>query len=282
MDRVVAGLARLHPDLDHSPVAVIQRLGRVRRILEAEIEAGFAEFGLTGPDYVALATLRLHESDGGVSQRYLMRELGLTSGTISVRVERLVGQGLVTRSPDPADRRNTLVALTAAGRDLFDRVTPAHLAVEDRLLAALDPEQRHALEDILRRLLLSFEGSVPDDESPRLGMTLAPAHVAVRMREAVGLPAYTGLLVREVEPGSRAEAAGIRTGDVLLRAGDRDLRSVTALYAALRAADEPGALHISFVRGVDARHETTLDPSPHPADPAAAPITDGGNGIHLI
>lgn len=281
MDRLLAGLTRSLPELDHSPVAVVQRLGRVRRIIEAEVEAGFAEFGLNGPDYVALATLRLHEGSGGISQRVLMRELGLTSGTISVRVDRLVEQGLVTRSPDPGDKRNTRVELTVAGRELFDRVTPAHLSIEDRLLAALDPEQREALESILRRLLVSFEGSVPDDEFPRLGMVLAPAHIAVQMRRAVGLPEFTGLLVREVEPGSRAESAGIRTGDVLLRAGDSDLRSIAALHAALGAATEAGALHISLVRGVDAQHDVTLDVGPHIADTGSAP-TSNISGTHLI
>lgn len=281
MDRLLAGLTRSLPELDHSPVAVVQRLGRVRRIIEAEVEAGFAEFGLTGSDYVALATLRLHEGAGGISQRVLMRELGLTSGTISVRVDRLVEQGLVTRSPDPGDKRNTRVALTTAGRELFDRVTPAHLSIEDRLLAALDPEQREALESILRRLLVSFEGSVPDDEFPRLGMILAPAHIAVQMRRAVGLPEFTGLLVREVEPGSRAEGAGIRTGDVLLRADDRDLRSITALHTALSAATGSGTLPISLVRGVDAQHEVTLDMSPRPTDTVTAPTPNTG-GAHLI
>ncbi|MCU1644181.1 MAG: hypothetical protein JWN03_4456 [Nocardia sp.] len=281
MDRLLAGLTLLRPELDHSPVAVVQRLGRVRRIIEAEVEAGFAEFGLTGSDYVALATLRLDDRSDGVSQRYLMRELGLTSGTISVRVDRLVEQGLVTRSPDPADKRNTLVALTAVGRELFDRVTPAHLSIEDRLLAALDPEQREVLETILRRLLVSFEGSVPDDEFPRLGMVLAPAHIAVQMRRAVGLPEFTGLLVREVEPDSRAERAGIRTGDVLLRAGDRDLRSIAALHMALGAATAAGALHISLVRGVDTQYEATLDVGPHTADTGTAPTTHT-SGTHLI
>ncbi|WP_297618163.1 MarR family transcriptional regulator [Nocardia sp.] len=281
VDRLLAGLTLLRPELDHSPVAVVQRLGRVRRIIEAEVEAGFAEFGLTGSDYVALATLRLDDRSDGVSQRYLMRELGLTSGTISVRVDRLVEQGLVTRSPDPADKRNTLVALTAVGRELFDRVTPAHLSIEDRLLAALDPEQREVLETILRRLLVSFEGSVPDDEFPRLGMVLAPAHIAVQMRRAVGLPEFTGLLVREVEPDSRAERAGIRTGDVLLRAGDRDLRSIAALHMALGAATAAGALHISLVRGVDTQYEATLDVGPHTADTGTAPTTHT-SGTHLI
>lgn len=282
MDRLVAGWAQVQPDLDLSPMAVVQRLGKVRRVIDAEIEAGFAEFGLNGPDYVALATLRLHDDRDGISQRHLMRELGLTSGTISVRVDRLVEQGWVTRSPDPADRRNSRVALTPAGRALLDRVTPAHLDIENRLLSALDSTQRAALESILRHLLISYEGSLPHPESPGLGMTLAPSHQAIQLRRAVGLPEYPGLLVREVAPGSRADRAGIKTGDVLLRAADRDLRSVAALHTALHEAGESNTLRISLIRGIDTQHEATLDLTPLPGDTPAPAPAPASAGTHLI
>jgi len=61
---------------------------------------------------------------------------------MSVRVERLSDRGLVSRVTDPADRRNSLVSLTEAGRALFDAVTPAHMATENRLLSALGEHQR--------------------------------------------------------------------------------------------------------------------------------------------
>src|SRR3954468_7244576 len=46
-------------------------------------------------------------------------------------------------------------------------------------------------------------------ERPRLGIAVAPAHVARRLRQSVGLPEREGVLVRAVEEGSPAEAAGI-------------------------------------------------------------------------
>ena len=60
-------------------------------------------------------------------------------------------------------------------------------------------------------------------ESPtrrRLGVGLAPSHVARRLRRAVGLPERDGLLVREVEEDSPAAKAGIAEGD-LHRGGRR-------------------------------------------------------------
>src|SRR5437016_8810679 len=90
-------------------------------------------------------------------QARLMDALGLTSGTVSVRLDRLEKNGIVTREADPASARGSLVQLTDKGLELFDRVAPVHLANEDRLLSALSSAERQVLADLLRRLLSSFE-----------------------------------------------------------------------------------------------------------------------------
>jgi len=114
-------------------------------------------------------------------------------------------------------------------------------------------------------LLVSFEGSADgDDELPHLGLSLAPAHQANEIRRAVGLPELIGLLVRSVEPGSRAAQAGIKTGDVLVQAGHEPLRSVTVLYQAINAATAAGSLAIAAVRGVDTEVDAVVDLGPRP------------------
>jgi serine protease Do len=88
----------------------------------------------------------------------------------------------------------------------------------------------------------------------RLGVALAPAHAARRLRASVGLPERDGLLVRGVEDGGPADAAGLRRGDLIVTAGGRPVATPEDLYAAL-AGDEPH-LEVVVVRGVD---ETTVD-----------------------
>jgi serine protease Do len=88
-------------------------------------------------------------------------------------------------------------------------------------------------------------------ESPsrrRLGVGLAPAHVARRLRRAVGLPERDGLLVRQVEDDSAAAAAGIAEGDLIVAVGDRAIGSADDLFDALGT---DGALEITLVRGAD-------------------------------
>lgn len=88
-------------------------------------------------------------------------------------------------------------------------------------------------------------------ESPtrrRLGVGLAPAHVARRLRRAVGLPERDGLLVREVEEGSAAAAAGIGEGDLIVAVADRAIGSADDLFDALGT---DGDLEITLVRGAE-------------------------------
>src|SRR4029453_7387891 len=119
------------------------------------------------------------------------------------------------------------------------RAGPAHLDNEARLLTALDDDEQRLLAGLLRKLLVEFEGSTnPADAGSPLGLLPVPAHVTMEMRESIGLPRVAGLLVRGVEPGSPAQAAGVAPGDVLIRAGGRELRSSSSLYAAIQDAGE--------------------------------------------
>lgn len=88
---------------------------------------------------------------------------------------------------------------------------------------------------------------------PRLGVAIAPARVARRLRRAVGLPERDGLLVHGVERDSAADRAGLEKGDLLVRAGERDLVRLDDLHAALDAAPVGGELPLTAVRGVEER-----------------------------
>ena len=99
-------------------------------------------------------------------------------------------------------------------------------------------------------------------ERLRLGVALAPADLAARLRRSVGLDEREGLLVRSVVDGSPAAAAGLREGDLLVRAGDRDLKVPDDLFAVLAAIQPGGELTISVVRGAEALDVTVTFPAP--------------------
>ena len=91
-------------------------------------------------------------------------------------------------------------------------------------------------------------------EPTRLGIAVAPAHVARRMRRAVGLPERDGVLVRGVEDESLAAAAGIDAGDLIVSAGSKSVADADDLFEALGTLKAP--FDIVLVRGNDERTVT--------------------------
>ncbi|HEY5487017.1 MAG TPA: trypsin-like peptidase domain-containing protein [Candidatus Limnocylindrales bacterium] len=90
---------------------------------------------------------------------------------------------------------------------------------------------------------------------PRLGIAVAPSHVARHLRRAVGLPDRDGVLVRGVEEGSPAEEAGIREGDLIVSAAGAPISDPDEFHEALEKAGT-GKLSVGLVRGVE---ELTVD-----------------------
>ena len=87
-------------------------------------------------------------------------------------------------------------------------------------------------------------------ERPRLGIAIAPARAARRMRAAVGLPEREGLLVRGVVEDSPAGKAGLQRGDLLVSINGTPLSSVDALFDALESG---GELTLGVLRGTEER-----------------------------
>jgi serine protease Do len=96
-------------------------------------------------------------------------------------------------------------------------------------------------------------GEVP--VRPRLGVAIAPAHVARRLRRAVGLPEREGLLVRWVEDGGPAGRAGIEKGDLIVAAAGEPVARVEDLQPRVDAAGD-SELVLTVVRGTEERKVT--------------------------
>src|SRR5947209_19953122 len=89
VDWVIEGWERERPDLDVAPIAVINRLERLQSYLRAEVATVFERFGLSGPSFAVIATLRRAGKPYQLSQRALMAALELTGGTSGVLMDRL-------------------------------------------------------------------------------------------------------------------------------------------------------------------------------------------------
>jgi DNA-binding MarR family transcriptional regulator len=156
VDLILEQWRRERPELDSSPIGVIGRVSRLARELEQRLEPVYREHGLEPGWHDVLATLRRSGPPYQLRPSEFTSTLMLTSSGTTKRLDRLEQAGLITRAPDPDDRRGTLITLTAAGRELIDSVTEAHLDNERRLLSALSDEEQRRLADLLRKLRLGL------------------------------------------------------------------------------------------------------------------------------
>ena len=156
IDAILAQWKRERPDLDTAPMGLIGRIQRAAAALRPRLDATHEESGLQGDSFDVLASLRRCGPPYELTPTELYREMMLSSGAMTNRIDKLEAMGLVARKPDPDDRRGTRVRLTARGRALIDAATTKHVANEDDLVSGLTERERHQLSELLRKLLIGL------------------------------------------------------------------------------------------------------------------------------
>jgi DNA-binding MarR family transcriptional regulator len=103
---------------------------------------------------VALAYVRDHEA---CPQQALADAFCMDANNVVLLLNELEDLGYATRLRDPEDRRRHVVQLTSAGRAALASTERAQGEIEDRVLEALDPDERRTLRQLLERALRSVE-----------------------------------------------------------------------------------------------------------------------------
>ena len=165
MDSLVSAWQRERPDLDVTPMQVLSRVSRLARHLDRQRSSAFAAYGLEAWEFDVLAALRRAGTPYQLSPGQLLRETMVTSGTMTNRVNRLAGRGLVSRENHPEDRRGVLVTLTGPGKDTVDAALSHLLTAEQHILEGLTPAEQHQLAAALRELLLPYDDEGRADPS---------------------------------------------------------------------------------------------------------------------
>jgi DNA-binding MarR family transcriptional regulator len=84
---------------------------------------------------------------------HLADHLGIAPRSATEVADALESAGLLSRSPDPTDRRAVLLALTEEGWHTVARVRDRRRAAADLAVAALSPHDRAELRRLLEALL---------------------------------------------------------------------------------------------------------------------------------
>lgn len=157
VDRIVQAWNAQRPDLDFSPLEVLSRMDRLTRHLDRARRDVFRRSDLESWEWDVLSALRRAGAPFQLSPKQLLQQTLVSSGTMTNRIDRLVGRSFVRREADPLDGRSILVTLTDDGRIRVDAAITRLVDVEDDLLQALSRGDRERLAGLLRKLSLSFD-----------------------------------------------------------------------------------------------------------------------------
>ena len=99
------------------------------------------EKGMTLPQMHTLEILGIH---GQMRMKELAESMGVTTGTLTVVVDRLESKGLVKRMPHETDRRSIVVSLEKGGKVLFAEHDRLHMKLTEELLSGCSKEDQEA------------------------------------------------------------------------------------------------------------------------------------------
>ncbi|WP_306746350.1 MarR family winged helix-turn-helix transcriptional regulator [Saccharothrix yanglingensis] len=118
--------------------------------LTALTDAALGPLGIDSKDFGALRVLAHREP---ASQLQVAQTLGIDRTTMVALLDVLERKGIITRRPDPADRRRNVVELTDQGTRTYDAARVAYGEAESAFLAAVGPDAADRLRRTLRTLV---------------------------------------------------------------------------------------------------------------------------------
>jgi len=157
IDRFLERIDAADIPLDLEVEGIVDRIGGINRRFKNALKETLVPYGLTPEDWHVLSPLRLRKEGKRSSPGALARDLELSSGAMTSRLDRLEELGFVVRLPDPDDRRGVVVELTDEGRAAWDAAADVQGRKEAFFASALTREEQRELNGLLRKLMLALE-----------------------------------------------------------------------------------------------------------------------------
>lgn len=145
-----------------SGIHVFLVLWKAARAVETYAENSISQLEMCGSDFAVLEAL-LHKGPLPVNE--IGKKILLTSGSITVAVDRLEEKGLVERRAHGTDRRTKVVHLTKEGKKLIARAYADHAAdLEQLVSASLTKKEREVLIRLLKQIGYEAAGALEKTE----------------------------------------------------------------------------------------------------------------------
>jgi DNA-binding MarR family transcriptional regulator len=151
------------PQIDPEVEGIVTRVDHVQRHLHAAFRTSLGEAGLTKEEWKVM--MALHDSVR--SHGWLCRDLHVSTGAMTNRLDKLERRGLIRRGRDPQDRRGVLLELTTDGQARLEEYINAGSARERELFDALTATEKQELNRLLSKLLVSLQAKDVEHLSPK-------------------------------------------------------------------------------------------------------------------
>ncbi len=110
----------------------------------------------TGYSLAQVHTIEVLGVHGALRMKELAEKLGITTGTLTVQIEKLVAANLIERQAHPDDRRAIVVTLTQEGQAIHRQHNQLHLDLVKDLTRNIGSEQESVLLACLEKMNREF------------------------------------------------------------------------------------------------------------------------------
>ncbi|QRR35605.1 MarR family transcriptional regulator [Hydrogenophaga sp. YM1] len=147
---------------------ILLRIRALAMLMDQQAVVVSKELGLKGPELYLLYAIRRGGEPYRMRPTDIYKLLRVTSGTITYRIDNLEQAGLVTRIPDPEDRRSVVIQLTDSGRELVDKAVDSTFRLLGEPLTTIfkDPAEVRVFTGVLKKLGLLYDRMMDDSENP--------------------------------------------------------------------------------------------------------------------
>ena len=140
---------------------IVTAISRVSRRLDVFYRLRFDQLDISPGEWDVLKALATEGRRGGSNPSRLAYAAGVSASTMTHRLDRMVGRGLITRSVDAGNRTRMRVVLARPGWELFRRAILDGEVVEGDLLSALGQDEQRELADLLEKVLAGLPDKLP-------------------------------------------------------------------------------------------------------------------------
>ncbi|CAM2815870.1 MarR family winged helix-turn-helix transcriptional regulator [Streptococcus mutans] len=136
-------------DLDKNPaVKAMVVFRKAMRTIDAQVAPSYKNNGLTQTQFAVLDVLY---AKGEMTISRLIASILATSGNMTVVIKNMERNGWIYRSPNPDDRRASVVGLTEVGKQLIQKALPDHIAMVESVFSVMTEEEQLVLIDLLKK-----------------------------------------------------------------------------------------------------------------------------------